>query len=388
MNREEFYITLDNKYLFFENSIINLFEDRVIKENDKDTFFWLNILKENTVFAAETGKMNPYVINKLIKDVAYDISGKLSILSKVDFIYEFERRFGTFLIIESTDKGKYLSKLKESWDFLLGKINNHQILYEDTNPANLNKTFIDKISGIVETFREKALFSLVGGIVQAGISIYFPGVGSAVISSVWGAMLFYDLYLMSIGKENWPNIIFDILGIIPGVGAVLGKTVKAIKPLISNASRIEEVGGIITQRAPQLARPLSSASKYATKIINAIKEGANWLAQKTNLKWITNLTNKSISSLNYVFDSIGKVLAPKTGRAAQIFTAKANSDVIKSAASDYAITKADEKTGFISKPINYVMSKFDTNKENITYINMTPEEENKLKNLLKKYQDE
>lgn len=383
---KEIYISNNAGYLFVENKVINLKENTLIEK--VDSFFWLNFIKENTIFLSESNTYDLFDLNKTFRDILYEVSDKLNSKGKVDFLYEFERKFGTKMILETKDNTRFTKTLSDSWDFVFEKINQYGLVYEASiNDINRFDEWLEaKGKAFMEKIRD-GLFSTAGSISQAVISL--TGFGHVAVTTVWGAMLAYDIYLAMNETPNWFNIIFDMLGFVPGAIGIVGKIFKSGLP--AGAATAEAAITTIA-KAPngnKIVALLNKLGGLASKIVKSISDGLVWLANKTGNKALQSFTQKIISFANSTIQTItsiaSKVTSTKLGKASVGQMVKTGG---KEAAEDYLITKGDENYGIISKPLNWVSSKFSKAENNLDDLGLTPDETKRLNFLLNKNNNE
>lgn len=346
----EINVSVNGRYIFFEGVIYDTLNDISFNEKQCGTNFWLNFIKENSIFCNLNEKMDTFSLNKMLRSVLYEISNRINTSKKYDLLCEFEKKYGSNLILEINNSLNFGRRLSESWDFIIKKVNEYGLIKEANDASSFDNWVKTKGSKFIEGLREK-LFSVVGFGVQTVLS--FTGVGTLGITAVYGALLTYDVYMAINGQANWFNIIFDIIGLIPGMSRISSKIFKSASSSAKSASSIEGVVSEIskTKFGPQFLKILNKVGSVSSTIIKAIGDGISWLSRKLGIKYLFDISKKIISFLNNVITKItdaaakfsqGKaVLGAKWGSAQNVGHALAKG--AKDVGIGYGLTKGLEK---------------------------------------------
>ncbi len=287
-------ISFDGKFIFCGDKVLSTQTNELVE--NVDTHFWLSFLKENSIFCFENNAGDFGKLNKLLREVSYALSDKMQRLNGYDFIYEFEKKFVPKLISESYESVNFVKNLSNAWDFIIEKYENFGFVNEQKDAASFDQWIQTKGKDFIESLRNK-MFSTVGFGVQTFLS--FTGWGNLAVTSAYGALLAYDIYMAIKGTPNSFNILFDIIGMIPGVSKVASKLFKAAPSSAKTASSVEEVVGemVKTKQGGALFSILGKIGSLASKLIKWLGDGAAWLANKIGLTYIYNILKKLVSFL-------------------------------------------------------------------------------------------
>jgi hypothetical protein len=231
-------------------------------------------------------------------------------------------------------------------------LNTFDFLHEEENKSWFQKA-TDKVKSGVNFLKEKgltwffenlrtALTSWTGAAVQAfllGIAGPTAGITTGIIIIVWGAMLAYDLYMgISKNEWNWINILIDVAALITsGPGAkIMGQLFKKLG-LFGKKVPLDQVVKT-TAKDPSgnwFMGILTRIANGFSVLISLIVKGANWLATKLNIKFLSERMSSIKSGLTNFMDKIKPFTKSAPGRAAIVggitagLTAATGGDVSK-----------------------------------------------------------
>jgi hypothetical protein len=276
----------------------------------------------------------------------YNVSNFFSDREKDKFLIEFETKFSNNLIMENQDTESNLSNIRNSWNFIIDKIN---ILKEEdswfdsakSGVKSAGKYVSDKVSSGFKYLKEKgidwffeqiraALQSWGGAAVQAFLATFGAAFGGNVILViVWGAMLAYDIYKAINGEFVWCNILIDIIGVITtGPGAkILGELFKKLGILGTKLPLGEIIKRISTSSLGSwFVKMLQKLMSGVSTITGWITKGINWLATKLGIKGLTKATSNITSKVSSIVDEISaatsKFIKPKVTQLKQVLKPK------------------------------------------------------------------
>lgn len=296
---EDLRVSIDGKYIFFENKIYSLELQGEVK--DKDTSFWLKFLRDNSVFAVENGISLGEEMNRLVREISYVLSEKMEGATKNNFIYEFEKKFVSPLILETKDL--FSKTLYGAWNFMIEKVDVNKLIFETESKSEFDKWLQTKGSSFIENMREK-MFSLVGIGVQTFLS--FTGWGQIGVTTTWGILLAYDTYKAINGDPNYFNLIIDLVSFVPGVSGIVSKFVKSASSTVKSATTVEGViSGIAQSKFGQaIIKALSGIGSVAKVALNAIKSALEWLSKKFGLTYLYQIVSKIFGFINNILNKI------------------------------------------------------------------------------------
>lgn len=346
----ELSISFDNKYIFFEGKVFDVEKDVAYEESKCDALFWVNFIKENSIFSALNEKMDNLSLNKILRSVLYEVSDRINSSKKYDLMCEFEKKFGSSLILEMNDENRFAKRLLESWDYIIHKIETYGLIYEANDAKSFDNWVRTKGKAFIEGLRNK-MFSSVGFGVQTVLS--FTGFGTLALTTAYGALLAYDTYMAINGQPNWFNILFDIIGMMPGMSRFASKLFKSASSSAKSASSIQGVIEAIAKSkfGKTFINVLKGIGSVLSKILEAIGNGIAWLSKKMGLTYLYNVSKNIISFVNNIankiVEAIGKfsqgkaVIGAKWGSAQNVGHALAKG--AKDVGIGYGLTKGLEK---------------------------------------------
>ena len=296
-------VSFDDKHIFLDGKIYDVEKNITFDEKGLGPLFWLNFIKENSVFSALNNRMDNLSLNKMLRGILYEVSDRINTTKQYDLMCEFEKKFGSGLILEMNNAENFAHKLSQSWDFIINKIEYYGLVREANDASTFNNWVQTKGKNFIEGLREK-MMSVVGMGVQTFLS--FTGWGSLAVSTAYGALLAYDTYMAINGNTNWFNIIFDIIGLIPGVSRIASKAFKSAPAAAKSASSVE---GVLTEVAKtklgaQLVKGLGKVSSVASPIVKRLGEGVAWIAKKFGSTYLYNVISKLTSFVTGVITKI------------------------------------------------------------------------------------
>lgn len=340
-------ISFDENYAFADGNVIDFNRKISLKENECDAIFWLNFIKENSVFSALNNRIDSLELNKTLRNVVYEVSDRMNTFKHHDFIYEFEKKFGTNLIVEMQNPESFADRLSNAWDFVISKIEKHGLIYEAETASGFEAWLKGKGGQMIESFRDK-LFSIGGIAAQAFLS--FTGFGQVATSTAFSALLAYDIYLNMNGHNNWLHIVFDVLGLLPGISAMASRVFRSVKGVSAAAPEVAVQTVAKAKGGNVLIKALAGAGNLIGGLIKGLGYGIAWLAQKFGLTWIFNISKNVVSAANNFLNklvevagkaSTGKAVAgAKWGTAQNVGQAAAQAG--KEAGVAYGVTKGIE----------------------------------------------
>ena len=290
----ELMVSFDDKHIFLEGKIYDVEKNTTFDQKGIDPLFWLNFIKENSVFSALNNRMDNLSLNKMLRGVLYEVSERINTTKQYDLMCEFEKKFGSGLILEMNNHENFAHKLSQSWDFIINKVEYYGLVLEANDVSAFDNWIQTKGKNFIEGLREK-MFSVVGFGVQTFLS--FTGWGSLAVTTAYGALLAYDTYMAINGNPDWFNIVFDIIGLIPGVSRIASKLFKSAPSAARSASSVE---GVVTEMGKtkfgaQFFGILGKVGSAASKIIKILGDGAAWLSKKIGLTYLYNIISKLTS---------------------------------------------------------------------------------------------
>lgn len=318
-------ISFDGKFIFCGDKVLSTQTNELVE--NVDTHFWLSFLKENSIFCFENNAGDFGKLNKLLREVSYALSDKMQRLNGYDFIYEFEKKFVPKLISESYESVNFVKNLSNAWDFIIEKYENFGFVNEQKDASSFDQWIQTKGKDFIESLRNK-LFSALGVGLQTFLS--FTGFGQIAVTTVWGVLLAYDVYMQINGSNNWVNIIIDLLSFLPGASGLVSKIFRGSGKAIQSAGSLEGALTNISQSpyGAKFVKLLGSFSGWASKILNHVKEGILWLSKKFGLTYLYQITGKLFSFINGTLNKISawrKVMGAKWGSAENVGQALASS---------------------------------------------------------------
>lgn len=356
----------NGRYIMYENTIYDVSIDKSFNVNSTDLNFWLIFLKENSEQSYKNLILKYNDIQKIIRETVYNVSNFFSDREKDKFLIEFETKFSNNLIMENQDTESNLSNIRNSWNFIIDKIN---ILKEEeswfdsavSGVKSAGKYVSNKVSSGFKYLKEKgidwffeqirtALQSWGGAAVQAFLATFGAAVGGNVILViVWGVMLAYDIYKGINGEWVWSNILIDLIGVITtGPGAkILGELFKRLGILGTKLP----LGEIIKRISPSslgswFVKMLQRLTSGVSTITGWITKGINWLATKLGIKGLTKATSNITSRVSSIVDEIStatsKVIKPKVDASSKIV--KSGKELVKQ-----GVKNVGSKVGNIAK---------------------------------------
>lgn len=384
----ELSISFDNKYIFFEGKVFDVEKDVAYDENKCDSLFWINFIKQNSIFSALNERMDNFSLNKILRSVLYEVSDRINTTKKYDLMCEFEKKFGSSLILEMYNGNDFAEKLSESWDYIIHKIEAYGLIYEASDAKSFDNWIQTKGKTFIEGLRGK-MFSAVGIGVQAVLS--FTGWGNLAVTTAWGALLAYDTYMAMNGQPNWFYIIIDVIGMIPGVSKLAGGIFKSVGSSAKAAASIDGAIGAIstTKNGAKIMKVIGGIGNVLSKILGWVKDGISWLAKKLGLTYILTKAGQIISFISRIITKISEtaakysqgkaVIGAKWGTAQNVGHALAKGGTEAGIA--YGITKGLSKIG--SEPKNVTPTIKPVTNQTPTNLNVTQSsDEAKIINIL------
>jgi len=240
-------------------------------------------------------------MNRLVREISYVLSEKMEGATKNNFIYEFEKKFVSPLILETKDL--FGKTLYGAWNFMIEKADVNKLIFEAESKSEFDKWLQTKGSSFIENMREK-MFSIVGIGIQTFLS--FTGWGQIGVTTAWGVLLAYDAYKAIKGDPNYFNLIIDLVSFLPGVSGIVSKFVKSASSTVKSATTIEGViSGIAQSKLGQsIVKALGGISSVAKFAFNAIKNAVEWLSKKFGLTYLYQIVSKIFGFINNILNKI------------------------------------------------------------------------------------
>ena len=303
-------LSIDGLYLLGEEKIYFTNEGKSYDLNEISFNQWIDIFKENTIFAIKNNLVEIKNLYSFQRRMVYQLSEGFSNENKSTILFEYENKFSNNLLVE--DVLILEGIFGDSWNWIKGK-------FSELGgwAVTLGKNLATCASGggcspFFEQFRE-LLFNPVSVGVQVFISTAFPGAGNLGMGLVWGIMAMYDGYLLASGNTNfsWLNLIIDILGVVfagVGMAAAARATLGGSKGVATMAGKsLDEVMVSLTKN-PKMASILKSLGNGLKSISSKLKPIGDFMMNKMGFKWI----GKAFSAVENAVSKLITKISPNT----------------------------------------------------------------------------
>ena len=306
-------LSIDGLYLLGEEKIYFTNEGKSYDLDEISFNQWVDILKENTIFAIKNNLMEIKELYSFQRKMVYKLSEGFSNENKSVVIFEYENKFSNNLLVE--DVLILEGWFSDSWNWVKGK-------FAELGgwAVTLGKNLVTCTTGggcspFFEQFRE-LLFNPASVGVQVFISTAFPGVGNLGMGFVWGIMAMYDGYLLATDYQNfsWLNLIIDILGVVfAGIGlagaarAALGGS-KGVAAMAGQS--LDEIMVSLTKN-PKMTSILKSLGNGLTSVSSKLKPIGDFMMNKMGLKWIGRAFKAIEDAITKIITKISPNANPK-----------------------------------------------------------------------------
>ena len=323
----------NGRYIIYENTIYDVSTDTSFDISSTNMDFWLNFLKENSEQSYKNLLTKYSDIQKIIRETVYNVSNIFTGRDKDKFLLEFESKHSNNLLTEELNHDNNISKINSSWDFIIEKVNEFNILKEQEKEQGFFSKIGDKISSGFTFLKEKgiswffeqlrtALQSWGGAAVQTFLATFGSAVGGNVILViVWGTMLAYDIYRGIQGEWDWANLLIDLIAVITtGPGAkVIGSLFSRLGIMGKNLPLGEILRRISTSKLGSwFSNVIKVVISGVSKIAGYVSQGIKWLGSKLNIKSLDKVSTQITSKLSEITSEIAttasKVSKPVSGK--------------------------------------------------------------------------
>jgi hypothetical protein len=155
----------------------------------------------------------------------------------------------------------------------------------------------------------RSLVTSAGGTaVLTGLS-FVPVVGQVTNAVIFGALLLWDLYLMSQGKGNWVNILVDAMALI------LPSAAKLLKSALVGVKSFGQLGAAAASKGGILAKVVNAFKSKLTTLGGYITKAATWLGEKLGMTTLANWGKNATAKLASLSDEMAAGAKGATGTA-------------------------------------------------------------------------
>ena len=281
-------LSINGLYLYNEEKIYFVNESKSYDLNDVSFNQWVDIFKENTLFALKNNLLEIKELYSFNRKMVYQLTESFSYDERTKTLFEYEHKFGNNLLVEDTLLLENI--FTDSWDWVKNKFSEMGSWAVTLGKNLATCTTGGGCSTFFEHFRELLLNPVSVG-VQVFISVAFPGVGNLGMGFVWGIMAMYDGYLLATDYENfsWLNLIVDILGVVfAGVGMA-----AAARQSLGGASGMAAMAGkslddvmVSLSKNPKMAPILKGLGDGLKSLLIKLKPISDFMLNKMGFKWI------------------------------------------------------------------------------------------------------
>lgn len=323
----------NGRYIIYENTIYDVSTDTSFDISSTNMDFWLNFLKENSEQSYKNLLTKYSDIQKIIRETVYNVSNIFTGRDKDKFLLEFESKHSNNLLTEELNHDNNISKINSSWNFIIKKVCEFNIIKEQEEEQGVFSKIGDKISSGFTFLKEKgiswffeqlrtALQSWGGAAVQTFLATFGSAVGGNVILViVWGTMLAYDIYRGIQGEWDWANLLIDLIAVITtGPGAkVIGSLFSRLGIMGKNLPLGEILRRISTSKLGSwFSNVIKVVISGVSKIAGYVSQGIKWLGSKLNIKSLDKVSTQITSKLSEITSEIAttssKVSKPVSGK--------------------------------------------------------------------------
>jgi hypothetical protein len=391
-------ISKNLRYIFTNNGIYDFLDDKTYAYN-LETFNSKGVKLVQEISQIEY-KLNKINIQEYISEprkVLYSITEIFQPQDSIKIIKEWEEKFGNKLLLinENQDKLIIEQKISEAWegvftiveqftdwvkskyDSIKDKIkssakNNFDQLKQIKDKGFFNyagekikkgwdwikKKAMDAWKCLSDNFVEclmeglrDAVLSPVGVAVEVFLTV--TGVGAPVVMVIYGVLLLWDVYLLfnNYEKFQWLNIVLDIVGIVSS-----GTMVPIVRTAFKGINLFTKGGGksfeFVAQNSFSKGGKIANfmrylgdkLSKFGTKILDAIRQGAEWVSKNFKINFLKGWITKASGVLDNVKNSILN-LTGGGGKTTGNLTKTAAKRAAFAGSGDYAVSKGVEGYG-------------------------------------------
>jgi hypothetical protein len=396
---EDMKISHSGRYFIANGRIYDAVLDKSALVESVHPLFWLEFMRENSVSSYKRKKLSENDLQTMLRKSVYTITETFNNAeNKLKTLMEYEIKFGSTLLTESSNPFVFEKSLNDGWNFLIeNAVKNFPgfegVIYEGfwgdvwDGVKTVGGKVVDVVGGALDTvatgvkkagswladntvvggwiasgykwLKEKGITWLMEGLRSAvyspvgmGIEVFLTvtGVGAPIVMVVYGVLLLWDLSKMASGDPtfSWWEVFFDILGIVTsGIGAaparlavketgIMAKT--AGKSLGETVQIGAKQGGVVGSFLKKLGTLLG---KGISGILGFVQQGAAWLSKNFGFKSLEKYVGSAKTYVDDLVKSINKVdnVLPNTAAASKTM---AN-------ASEKAAETAIKKPGVLKK---------------------------------------
>lgn len=326
-------ISNNARYFMNGNTIYDVLLDESYNKNELSFEFWVNFLRENTIASYKNNIKNITEIQKFLRESVYNFATILEDKESTKFIVEYERKYANNLLNEDIED--HTNSLNEVWDYI-GTTLFEQDLWSSikSGVSKIGSSIKSGLSKAWDFIKEKgapwffenlrkALFSWGGVAIQAflahpSIQAASGGITSALILTIWGAMLAYDVYEAIQGRPNWIYLLIDIVSLLTaGVGGKMVQGAAATIPKSSAGSLSKVLTELNKSSAGKsIATILKGASSGLSKVLGLVSSGIKWVGEKLGIKTLSGASSQINSFIQNTFKQISNFSKTKTGTVA------------------------------------------------------------------------
>ena len=391
-------ISKNLRYIFTNNGIYDFLDDKTYTYNlETFTSKGVKLVQEISQIEYKLNKINIQEYISEPRKVLYSITEIFQPQDSINMIKEWEEKFGNKLLLinENQDKLIIEQKISEAWegvftiveqftdwvkskyDSIKDKIkssakNNFDQLKQIKDKGFFNyagekikkgwdwikKKAMDAWKCLSDNFVEclmeglrDAVLSPVGVAVEVFLTV--TGVGAPVVMVIYGVLLLWDVYLLfnNYEKFQWLNIVLDIVGIVSS-----GTMVPIVRTAFKGFNLFTKGGGksfeFVAQKSFSNGGKIANfmrylgdkLSKFGTKILDAIRQGAEWVSKNFKINFLKGWITKASGVLDNVKNSILN-LTGGGGKTTGNLTKTAAKRAAVAGSSDYAVSKGVEGYG-------------------------------------------
>lgn len=391
-------ISKNLRYIFTNNGIYDFLDDKTYTYNlETFTSKGVKLVQEISQIEYKLNKINIQEYISEPRKVLYSITEIFQPQDSINMIKEWEEKFGNKLLLinENQDKLIIEQKISEAWegvftiveqftdwvkskyDSIKDKIkssakNNFDQLKQIKDKGFFNyagekikkgwdwikKKAMDAWKCLSDNFVEclmeglrDAVLSPVGVSVEVFLTV--TGVGAPVVMVIYGVLLLWDVYLLfnNYEKFQWLNIVLDIVGIVSS-----GTMVPIVRTAFKGFNLFTKGGGksfeFVAQKSFSNGGKIANfmrylgdkLSKFGTKILDAIRQGAEWVSKNFKINFLKGWITKASGVLDNVKNSILN-LTGGGGKTTGNLTKTAAKRAAVAGSSDYAVSKGVEGYG-------------------------------------------
>jgi hypothetical protein len=325
------------RYVFTNQGIFSLSENlndlngrNIISYSYENLNIGIEILKENIEYKFKTKQINLLEYTNYSRKFLYELLEIFKPINQIKILKEWEDMFGNNLLIinESTDNFTTKKRIDESWNslkYLIEQWYNSEDWVKATRKGleNVYSYGKEKSSAVWNKIKDSiqktgtclsndffycfmeglrsVVLSAPGIAVLTGAE-FIPVVGQIPTLTIFGSLLIWDLYKMISGKyeSNFGDIIIDSISLLlPALGAM-------VKPLIGPIRSAAEFGSTAIVKGGILGKVFNIIKNNIPKLVQIMESSAEWIYQKTGIKFLKNVVSKVSSKLKNIVDEMVK----------------------------------------------------------------------------------